>query len=73
MSDALNKINYRVTSGVKISKQFSHDEIFSIINHQVHDGFRHQISGSFRDNFHVRIDQVTNGFNLLNNGINKIA
>lgn len=36
----------------------------NIINHEVHDGLRHQVTDSLVDDCHVGVDQVANGFHL---------
>ncbi len=35
-----------------------------IVNHEVHDGLRHQVTDSFVDDGHVGVYQVTNGLHL---------
>lgn len=63
MSSTKSK-RYRVTGGVQVGQQLGHDEILRVIDHQVHDGFGHQISRRLGDDLHVRVDQVANCLHL---------
>ena len=40
------------------------DEGLDVVNHEEHDGFRHQVSARLGDNFHVGVDEVADGLNL---------
>ena len=60
----LTRNTNRVSRCVKVGQQFRHDEILRVIDHQVHDGFGHEIPRCFRYNFHVGIHQVADRFNL---------
>lgn len=53
-----------IAARIQMSQQLSINEIFRVIHDQIHNGLWHHIAGGFRDNLHVRIDQIANGFNL---------
>lgn len=64
MAKEISNSIYRVASSVEVGQQLSHDKILGIVDHQVHDRLGHQISRGLGHDFHVRIDQITNSFNL---------
>ncbi len=55
---------YRVSGGVQMRQQLRIDEVLDVVDHKIHYGLGYQVSASFGDDFHVRVDQVPNGLHL---------
>jgi len=62
--DGWSSNTYLVARGVKVCKQFTIDKIFRGVDHHHHDGLRYEITSGFGDNFHVRIDEISNRLDL---------
>lgn len=45
-------------------QQFAVDEVFAIVDDKHHDSLRYHVASSFCNDFHVRVNQITNCFNL---------
>ena len=55
---------YRVSCSVEIGQQFAVDEVFGIVNHQIHDDLWHEVPASLGDNLHVGVYEVPDGLHL---------